>query len=244
MKLLSDRERRWNEQAATIAASVLSEPVEAATRCERVTEDQKMEAVGMGRFSRFVAKFDRTPSWAMGNLGGMEKQMKTGGLPGSFILAVTRSQVHALEDKHAGEELVAGNVLKSWDRAGFKARTVTDAWNMSEGVPDDRQLLIIFVPIEAGNNPYLQAGARIGEAAGQPGFPTNFMVAKDAPSQRVIDALDAAGHVRVIGGESAAPAAPAAAPAQRLQELETLRATGAISDAEYTSKREQIIADI
>jgi Short C-terminal domain len=50
---------------------------------------------------------------------------------------------------------------------------------------------------------------------------------------------------------------PAAAPAQmtaptpqaqsiagRLQELETLRASGAISDAEYTAKRQQIIADI
>jgi hypothetical protein len=33
------------------------------------------------------------------------------------------------------------------------------------------------------------------------------------------------------------------APALRLQELEKLRATGAISDAEYTAKREQIIAD-
>jgi hypothetical protein len=47
-----------------------------------------------------------------------------------------------------------------------------------------------------------------------------------------------------------APAgAPVAAPsglsiAQRLQELETLRATGAISDAEYTAKRQQIISEI
>jgi hypothetical protein len=32
--------------------------------------------------------------------------------------------------------------------------------------------------------------------------------------------------------------------AGRLQELETLRASGAISDAEYTAKRQQIIADI
>jgi hypothetical protein len=49
-------------------------------------------------------------------------------------------------------------------------------------------------------------------------------------------------------------AAPVAAPpvltppgpsiAQRLQELETLRATGAISDAEYTAKRQQIISEI
>lgn len=38
------------------------------------------------------------------------------------------------------------------------------------------------------------------------------------------------------------PAPPEPSTAQRLQELETLRATGAISDAEYTAKRQQIIA--
>jgi hypothetical protein len=48
----------------------------------------------------------------------------------------------------------------------------------------------------------------------------------------------------------AAPAAPYAAPppepttAQRLQELETLRATGAISDDEYNSKRQQILSEL
>ncbi|OMC38897.1 hypothetical protein A5740_02255 [Mycobacterium sp. GA-1841] len=57
---------------------------------------------------------------------------------------------------------------------------------------------------------------------------------------------------------AAAPAAPAPPPApgapllvppapstaQRLQELETLRATGAISEDEYTAKRQQIIAEL
>jgi hypothetical protein len=53
------------------------------------------------------------------------------------------------------------------------------------------------------------------------------------------------------GGPSAPsyPSAPPPAPpepstAQRLQELETLRATGAISDDEYTVKRQQILADL
>jgi hypothetical protein len=41
---------------------------------------------------------------------------------------------------------------------------------------------------------------------------------------------------------AATPAAQSIA--GRLQELETLRDTGAISDAEYTAKRQQIIADI
>jgi pyruvate/2-oxoglutarate dehydrogenase complex dihydrolipoamide acyltransferase (E2) component len=46
----------------------------------------------------------------------------------------------------------------------------------------------------------------------------------------------------------AAPAAPAApagpTTAQRLQQLETLRATGAISDDEYNTKRQQILTDL
>jgi hypothetical protein len=51
------------------------------------------------------------------------------------------------------------------------------------------------------------------------------------------------------GPTSAASPAPSMAPpepsaAQRLQELETLRATGVISDDEYTAKRQQIIADL
>jgi hypothetical protein len=43
----------------------------------------------------------------------------------------------------------------------------------------------------------------------------------------------------------AAPAAPAGpTTAQRLQQLETLRATGAISDDEYNTKRQQILTDL
>jgi hypothetical protein len=38
--------------------------------------------------------------------------------------------------------------------------------------------------------------------------------------------------------------APEPSTSQRLQELETLRATGAISEAEYASKRQQIISDL
>jgi hypothetical protein len=62
-------------------------------------------------------------------------------------------------------------------------------------------------------------------------------------------------QVQAIVRQAAPPppvpaAAPYAAPApelttaQRLQELETLRATGSITDAEYTAKRQQIIADL
>ncbi|BBX09797.1 SHOCT domain-containing protein [Mycolicibacterium aichiense] len=40
------------------------------------------------------------------------------------------------------------------------------------------------------------------------------------------------------------PTMPEVSTAQRLQELETLRATGAITEAEYTAKRQQILADL
>ena len=44
------------------------------------------------------------------------------------------------------------------------------------------------------------------------------------------------------------PQYPATAPepstSQRLQELETLRATGAVSEEEYTAKRAQILSDL
>ena len=42
----------------------------------------------------------------------------------------------------------------------------------------------------------------------------------------------------------AAVAPPTPSIAQRLQELETLRATGAISDTEYTAKRQKIISEM
>jgi len=62
----------------------------------------------------------------------------------------------------------------------------------------------------------------------------------------------AAAAQRVPAAPAAATAAPAAqyvappAPttAQRLQQLETLRATGAISDDEYNTKRQQILSDL
>jgi hypothetical protein len=38
--------------------------------------------------------------------------------------------------------------------------------------------------------------------------------------------------------------APSPSTSQRLQELETLRATGAISESEYSAKRQQIISEL
>ncbi len=267
MKRLSDQELRMNEQAASVAAAVLSEPVEAATRCEQSsTKATQIYPSGGGQvFSK------RVPNGA--------------GLPKSFVLAVTRTHIHALEDKQHRHELVPGRVLKSWDRAGFRANTSSTAMAMASGAPDDRQLLTLWITIDGDSSRIAQAIAQQRAANGQrvPGVPHMFYVGKDAASQRVIAALGAQppgapgggpqlniggganisispGANVTIGGQrlqdviaAQAPASatpppqftpPRPSTAQRLQELETLRATGAISDAEYSHKREQIISEI
>jgi hypothetical protein len=260
MKPLSERELRMNQQAAMAAAAVLSEPVEAATRCEQVTRDMGLEAFGFGGIMRGMMRVNDAMNRATpGTIGKMTTQMQTAGLPNSFILAVTRHHVLAIEERQQGDDLVAGPVLKSWDRAGFVARRGVDRANAVRGVPDDRQVLTLFLPIEGGGNRYLQAAARNVAAAGAAGFPHQMMVAKDAPSQRVIDVLGAtsggAGPNIMIGSMSlqdivaqqvaAGSAQPApASTAQRLQDLEALRVSGAITDDEYAAKRQQIIAEL
>jgi hypothetical protein len=210
------------------------------------------------------------------------KQVPNGtGLPKSFVLAVTGTHVHAIEDKRHRGELAPGRVIKSWERAGFRAHTGGDAMAALGKVPDDRQMLMLFLPIDADSSRVAQAIAQQRAAAGQriPGHPYPFYIGKDAASQRLIAALGAqplgapGGGPSVSIGENAnirtspganitvggqrlgdlmakraqvpappSPSRPSAA--QRLQELETLRATGAVSDDEYTHKRRQIISEI
>jgi hypothetical protein len=246
MKPLSESELLINQQAAAVAASVLSEPVLAATRCEQVTMAMMAEAAGVGAATRWSMRMSRKMP-GVGSVGVMGKYMETAGLPDSFILAITAGHVFALEDRREGGQLVGGKVLKTWDR-GFRASLGTNQMQRGQGVPDDRQLLILFLPIEGGGNRYPSAAARNNPGAG---FPHKFMVARDAPSRRVIDELHPTTPTVISGGRitgGMAGGAPVAPPqpsvAQRLQELETLRTTGVISDAEYTAKRAQLIDQI
>jgi hypothetical protein len=177
--------------------------------------------------------------------------MRTHDLPSSFILAVTAGHVHALEDKRDGGQLLPGRVLKAWDRRAVLIRVPTDQVQRLYEPAGDRQVVLLWLPIDK-DDPVPQAAAE-----GVRGVLHKFIVARDAPSQRLIDALPGAPKGQfvyrdAIAGATAPPPQPSAATAapsqphaaQRLQELETLRATGVISDAEYTAKREQIISEI
>jgi hypothetical protein len=136
MNELSSEELQWNMQAVGVAASALGEPVAAATRCEQVTTDMAAGAAGVGKFNRGMMKGMKAVSGKMmPSVGNMAKGLETGGLPKSFILAVTDRQVHALEDGQDGGKLTAGKVLKSWDREGFVAKVSPDMINATQGSP-------------------------------------------------------------------------------------------------------------
>ncbi|KAA0099033.1 SHOCT domain-containing protein [Mycolicibacterium sp. P1-18] len=69
-------------------------------------------------------------------------------------------------------------------------------------------------------------------------------VVRRAAAQRVPPAAHMAAPPVDPAAPYVPPAPPAPSTAQRLQELETLRAMGTVSDAEYTAKRQQIIAEL
>ncbi len=237
--LSREEELLINQQAATVAASVLSEAVLAATRCEPAEKATRFTAnpLAPGRV------YHSTQAW--------ENYMRTHGLPSSFILAVTAGRVHALEDKHDGGQLLPGRVLKAWGRSAVLIRVPTDQVQRIYEPAGDRQVVLLWLPIDK-DDPVPQATAE-----GVGGVLHKFIVARDAPSQRLIAALPPAPKGQFVYRDAIAratvpppqPSAATATPsqphaAQRLQELETLRAMGAISDAEYTAKREQIISEI
>ncbi len=254
MKALSDDDLRMNEQAAGVAPSVLGETVEAATRCEQITMDMKIGAAGVGAINRGMMRGMKAFGGAMmPSVGGVSKELEKGGLPKSFVLAVTKTQVHAIEDKHDGGKLVAGKVLKSWERQGFVAKLSPPQLNVSSGVPDDRQVLVLYLPIDGGKNRYLKAAARNTAAAGSAGMPHKFMIAHDDASQKVIDAVATAGAPGaniMIGGQSlqdmmaqAGGQAAAADPTERLSKLADLHERGVLTDEEFAAQKAKILSE-
>jgi putative oligomerization/nucleic acid binding protein len=268
MQPLSADELRINEQAATVAGSVLSEPVVAATRAQQLTIDMTAEAAGVGGFNRAMMRGMMSMT-KMSKVGAMGDQMRTAGLPDSFILAVTTNQIHAIEDKRDHGELVAGKVLNSWDRP-VHASLMPSMVNTAQGVPPDRQVLNLTLPMEGGGNRYLEAAARNTAAVG--GMPHRFVLGTDGPSQAVVNALvdanpmasmamgapdlqsmrgaysgvaDAAMRQAMTGGAVAgAPAAPASDPMDQIAKLAKLRDSGVLTEDEFQAKKTELLKNI
>jgi hypothetical protein len=251
MKALTDEDLRMNEQAKEVAASVLGETVLAATRCEQISQDNMIEAAGMGKTMRGMAKFSKgmakPMSMAMG-LNKMEKDLRGGGLPKSFVLAITDSKVAAIEDKQRGGQLVAGDVVKTWGRDEVSGRA-----SVAMMVPgDDRQQLTLYLPADDVKSKYMKAAATQMAKMGVQGRPVNFLVAKDEASQKVIEVLSAnapaPGANVMIGGQSVADmmaqaqgAAPAADPTEQLTKLADLHERGVLSDDEFAAQKAKIL---
>jgi hypothetical protein len=251
MKALTDEDLRMNEQAKEVAASVLGESVLAATRCEQISQDMQIEAAGMGKTMRGMAKFSKAISkpgaMAMG-LNKMEKDLRGGGLPKSFVLAVTDTKIAAIEDKQRGGQLVAGDVIKTWGRDEISGRA-----SVAMMVPgDDRQQLTLYLPADDVKSKYMKAAATQMAKMGVQGRPVNFLVAKDEASTEVIELLSAnapaPGSNVIIGGRSVADmmaqaqgAAPASDPTEQLSKLADLHERGVLSDDEFAAQKAKIL---
>lgn len=204
--LSREEELLINQQAATVGASVISEAVVAATRCEpaeKATRWTTESAAGN------IATF-RTPAWA--------NYMRTHDLPSSFILAVTAGHVHALEDKRDGGQLLPGRVLKAWDRRAVLIRVPTDQVQRLYEPAGDRQVVLLWLPIDK-DDPVPQAAAE-----GVPGGPAQVhrRPGRSEPASDRRVAWGPQGPVRIprchrrgnspataaVGGDSRAIAAP------------------------------------
>jgi Short C-terminal domain len=259
MKDLTSEDLSMNQQAASVAASVTGDAIEVAARCEQCTQDMQLQAFGVGGINRGFIKASKGLSRALmpRTMGGL-KQMETGGLPNSFVLAASANKVYAIEDKHDGGSLVPGKILMTWDRANFSAKRATQPVMAAiTGVPDDRQLMTIYIPLGGTKSKYMEAAARITEAAGSPGQPHQIALAKDDASNRLIDAVVStspmAGANIMIGGQSvqemmaqAQGAAAAAAvakpdPADQLSKLADLHERGVLNDEEFAAQKAKIL---
>jgi hypothetical protein len=178
-------ELHWNEQAAAAAGAVLSDQVEAATRCQQVTTDMAAAQAGVGAGTRAMArggmKLSRGIAKVMPGMGAVRgiETMQTAGLPGTFLLAVTPNQIHALELKEKkGQDLEAGKVLSTWDRASTRVTKGNEMAATAQGVPADRQMIVMYLP-----------NAKTAQITPGVAMPTQFMVGRDGASQAVVDAL-------------------------------------------------------
>jgi len=240
-----------NQQAATIASSVLNDSVVAATRCHQVTTDNFMKGAGVGGGSRMAAKFGKKMGEAMmPSVGNMAKGLETGGLPKSFILAVTKDQVAAVEEKEKKGQLVEGEVIKSWPREGFRASMGVAAMNAVTAMDDDHQLITLYLPLDDSKNRYLKASANIQAAAGVSGQPTNFMICKDESAQAVAEELvgntPAMPNIQIGGVPASGMGMPGQAAGggdstAQLEKLAQLHASGALTDAEFEAQKAKII---
>src|SRR3984957_17668811 len=177
-----------NQQAATVAAAVLSEPVLAATLTQSIVAFEQT----INHRSRWFGRGATEQNAYDNRISSAEVWLESGGLPDSFILAVTAGSIYVIEDKPKDAELFAGQVLKPYVGDGFRASV--DRRPLRSAVPADCQMLRLVLPIEPvknrAMNRQLQKAAEMAAARGlPPGGEHGVVVGRDAPTEGIIDAL-------------------------------------------------------
>jgi hypothetical protein len=124
-------------------------------------------------------------------------------------------------------------VLRTGTEARAVITAVTDLQFAETDNPCSQQLVYLELAVTLGADP--PYAVCTGEYTGRNGF---VSVSSLTVGRELAVRVDPTDRQRV-----AVDWKRSAAPALRLQELERLRATGAISGAEYTARREEIIAD-
>jgi hypothetical protein len=241
-----------NQEAVGIATEVLKDSVVGACHFEQVTQGQQLKAAGIGAGTRGMAKFGRkVGEVTMPGVGKMAKGLQGSGLPENFILAITSSEIHAIEEKDKKDKLVKGKVLKSWNRDEVSASmNAAQMMGAVSGTPEDRQVITLYLPLDGSKSKYLAAAAQMQAQAGAAGQPTRFQIAKDEVSDAVAKELigDSPAMPNIqIGGVpiqqmGQMPGQPAGGDSTaQLEKLAQLHASGALTDEEFAAQKANII---
>ena len=237
-----------NDQAKAAASAALGAPVVAASMCTRFGSSDRAAAV-------FGAHSLQGASLRLTNVFNRTARSFNQGLPEHFLVAVTETQVHALEAKEKHGELTAGGEYVVWDRAGLGPVL---APQQMFGTPADGQVVVVHPPPDMRS--MSRANKKVAMAVGR-GVPVQLLFGKDATSQSVVDVLVADGHAQgarqpiVWNSNSGVPfpglpgAAPPAAPAapaadttvDQLEKLADLHSKGVLDDAEFAAQKARIL---
>jgi hypothetical protein len=174
-KTMTPEDLQLNEQAAEVASSALSEPVKAAAMATLSSMDELVKT-GAAR-NGFMRGLNRIGARMQQRMGNMDRKFSHN-LPRNFLLAVTETQVHALEQKEEGGSLIPGEKIEAWDRSDViaKPNVMTSLAMVKDAVPEDRQALILFLPFQMRGKP-------AGKA------PMNIVLGTDPASQALTQEL-------------------------------------------------------
>ncbi len=231
-----------NDQALAGAAGVLKkEAVVPASMCRRFSVQDRV-------ISQFAGMQKLALQMKVGSADSMGMNQN---LPEQFLIAVTDTQVHALEAKDKRGRLKVGKPCVTWDRQALEPVLAPPLPPEVPGfldTPADSQVVVVHPP------PDLRRASSIRKKlAGPKGAPVHLLFGVDPVSQQVVDLLVADGQAS--GGHAPASSFPGASflgsptvgsgsdrdRLDNLARLGDLHASGVLTDAEFDAQKAAIL---